>query len=104
MLYVTGVGGSWVVWPIWALAILLSLHAGIVALPRQLVLGAWVLTGGTISTGLVLIDMQTGGRAWAFWPVAVWLFAAIVIFGLSIDLFQIIATDARHRQRPESGT
>jgi hypothetical protein len=102
MLYATGVGSSWVVWPIWALAILLAIHAGIVALPRQPVLGAWVLTGGAISAGLVLIDMQTGGHAWAYWPIAVWVFTSIVIFGLTIDVFQVIASDSRHRKQSES--
>lgn len=98
LLYAVGIGGAWVVWPIWALAILLAIHSGIVVLPRQPALGVWVLAGGVILAGLVLIDMEAGGRAWAYWPVAVWVFLSVVIFGLGIAVSQAIAAD---RDRPE---
>ncbi|HEV2065866.1 MAG TPA: hypothetical protein VGR08_03450 [Thermomicrobiales bacterium] len=61
LLYAVGIGGAWVVWPIWALAILLAIHTGVVVLPRQPALGVWVLAGGVIVAGLVLIDMVAGG-------------------------------------------
>lgn len=92
---------SWVVGPVWALAILLAIHTGIVALPRQPVLGAWVMAGGVISAGLVLIDLAMDGRAWAFWPVAVWLFVSVVLFGLGIDVAKVTA-DSRPRESPET--
>lgn len=102
VLYATGIAESWVIWPIWAMAILLAIHAGFVVLPRQPVLGVWVLTGGTIVAGLVLIDMQAGGRAWAYWPIAVWLFFSVVLFGLGIDVSEVIETGSRPRESPKS--
>lgn len=103
-LVATGVGGVWVVWPIWGLLIVLGAHVGITAIPTRPFFGIWLVAGGIVMAGLAMIDRATGGGVWAFWPAIVWLLGAMVIFGLTIDLNQVMSSEPGSAPGSASGS
>jgi hypothetical protein len=66
-------GGGWIVWPASVWLVFAIAHLGVLAMPKQPLLGLDILGGLAASLWLLVLDANTAGGPWWFWPVAGWL-------------------------------
>lgn len=93
-------GGPWLVWPISVWLVLFCAHLGVIAVADAPGLGAHLLGGGAAAIWIFVLDMQTGGNTWWFWPVGVWALGTLIVVPLTVDLLQAV-NNQQHRARPE---
>jgi hypothetical protein len=95
-------GGWWLVWPVSVWLALFATHAGLLAFAGHPALGAYLFGGSAAAIWLFVLDMNTGGGTWWFWPVGVWAVGALIVVPLTVDLLQVVSNQQQHQVGRES--